>query len=253
MDTDDTISGCYSDIPIEVYHHPQCPGVSSSRIKIPIQHSYAHLEAQQTKSTKSLRFGSAFHTFVNEPELFSNTYHIVSGKKPDVPPGKTPVTVADVELIQLMHKKLASHPDAAPLLKGARHELTYFSRDQETGILKKCRVDAINGDRISDLKTCADASAHAFARDARKYLYRVSAAYYLQIVSEVVGYPLRDFYLIACEHQAPHEVAVYRVDDRSLSTAENEIKEALKVLKRINEQPKTAWKGYPTGIKEIQI
>lgn len=253
MATSGTLSGCFADIPIEVYHDPLCPGVSSTQIKAIMKRSYNHYILEKSHSTNPMRFGTAFHSFVNEPEAFVNSYEVVHGRAKGTRPEAIPLKFDDFQTIQKMSQKVFSHPDAAPLLKDAQNELTYFSIDSETGILKKCRVDAIKDGKISDLKTCEDASPSAFARDCHKYLYRISAAYYLEVVSEVLGRHLNNFYLIACEKSDPFEINVFRVDDRSLLKASEEIRETLRILKQIQDGGPNAWAGYKLGITDLMI
>lgn len=246
--------GCFADIPVDVYHHPECPGISSTQLKGILKKSYKHYELERGKSTPDTRFGSAFHCFVNEPEAFVNTYQIIHGTKSEfLMPGKLALRDEDFITIQEMAKKLFAHPDAGPLLCGAQNEFTYFSMDQETGLLKKCRLDAFKDNVISDLKSCQDASREAFIRDSRKYLTRISAAYYLEIVSEVLGERLGDFRLIACEKLPPYEIAVYPVDQSSINTASLEIRRALKTIKEIQQNGSQAWRGYQLNNSPISI
>ena len=254
MDMTDTLNGCFADIPIEVYHSAECPGVSSTQLKGIVQKSYKHYLHDREKRSDAMDFGSAFHAFVNEPEDFVRTYEIVQPRASKfLTPGMTALKADDFKTIEVMSKKVFQHPDAGPLLNGAQNELTYFFRDQETGILKKVRVDAINGRKIIDLKTTGDASPRAFAKSCRDYLYRISAAYYLEVVSEVMGTALDEFYLIACEKTEPFEVAVYRVPEKSIERGTAEVRSALGTLQKIREEGERAWKGYPTGIKDLDI
>lgn len=254
MARDGTLRGCFADIPVDVYHHPECPGVSSTQLKGILKQSYKHYELERGKSTAALRFGSAFHCFVNEPEEFVNSYQIIHKKSSEfLAPGKLALMDSDFLTIQNMAKKLYVHPDAGPLLSGAQNELSYFSVDSETGILKKCRVDAIKDDVISDLKSCEDASPDGFRRASQKWLTRVSAAYYLEIVSETLMRHLNIFNLIACEKDDPYEIAVYKVSEESLIRGSAEVRKALSIIKTIKEQGVSAWKGYELGIKDISI
>ena len=196
---------CFADIPIQVYHHPRCPGISSTTIKTVLKKSWAHVGIKDAEK-EAFRFGSAFHCFNQEPELFRETYAVCpfSSKRGDDwkqyqlrQQGKIILMQNDFSSIQTMSKKIWEHPDASKLMTGAQFEMTYFVRDQRTGVLKKCRVDAIKRDArvISDLKTTWDASPDSFSYDCRKFLYRISAAYYLQCVSEFYGELFCDFNL----------------------------------------------------------
>ncbi len=249
-----TLSGCFADIPVDVYHHSNCPGISSTQLKGIIKKSFTHFMEEKRTETPALHFGSAFHCFTNEPEEFARTYQILYGTKTErLEFGRIGLKADDFETIKVMQKKVFEHPDAGPLIQDAQFELTYFSVDQKTGIIKKCRVDAIKNKIISDLKTCADASPETFARDARKYLYRISGAYYLEIVSETLGEPLNQFNLIACEKEAPHEINVFRISEASLKKADQEIRHALDIIQTVHEQGPKAWVGYDLGIKDLHI
>lgn len=249
-----TLVGCFADIPIDVYHHAACPGISSTTVKAIIKNSYSHMSTAKISSTGALEFGSAFHCFVNEPEEFIRQYQIMQGTKEErLELGKIPLDMDDFSTIKEMQKKVFLHPDAGPLLTEAQFELTYFSVDSETGVLKKCRVDAIKNKIISDLKSCESASSDEFARNARKFLYRVSGAYYLEVVSEVIGEHLNQFNLIACEKKKPHEINVFRVSDASLQKANLEIRSALAVIRDVHELGDRAWAGYELGIKDLYI
>jgi len=257
-----TLGGCYEDIPIQVYHHPLCTGYSSTTIKRMIEQSYNHWYLQQGKQSKPLRFGSAFHAFCNEPHNFEIDYQISTADNRrgrdfrelnQKYAGKIVLTAPEFKTIEVMSRKLFEHPDAAPLLKGAKFELTYFHYDSVHGLWKKCRLDAIKGMCISDLKTTQNASLDSFQRDGKKFLYRISAAYYMQIVSEVTGQNFHDFYLIACESEEPNEIATYRVRDQSIARANDEIDGCLKTIRAILDQGDKAWKGYALGIREIDV
>lgn len=248
------LTGCFADIPVEIYHDKRCPGFSSTQLKGILKKSYKHWELEDGIDTKATRFGTAFHCFVNEPETFVNTYQIIHNKKSAfLEPGKIALMDDDFKTIEVMSKKLFSHPDAGPLLQDAQNELSYFSIDQQTGVLKKCRIDAIKDGKISDLKTTTDASIESFGRDSRKYMTRVSAAYYLEIVSEVLGEHLNTFNLIACEKNEPYEIAVYKVSDISIEKGSSEVRKALGIIQNISENPEKAWRGYDLGIQDIYI
>lgn len=257
------IIGCWSDIPIGVYHNDLCPGYSSTTLKRILKESFNHWYEGKSKQSEALEFGSAFHLWVSEPEAFRDEciiMHVESKKEAQWQQAKKSkgskllITGQEFDAIRRMTDKVMSHPDAAPLVTSSHKELSFFSRDKETGLLKKARVDLINGHAISDLKSTTSASKDEFERDARKYLYRISAAYYLEVVNEV--WPTksyRDFYLIACEKEPPFEVAVYRIDDRSIAAGIEDVRAALRKIKTYLDKGPAAWGGYDLGIREVLI
>jgi hypothetical protein len=252
---------CFDDIPIQVYHHPLCPGSSSTTIKTILKKSWNHCGAAESKD--SLVFGSAFHCFNNEPHLFRDQFMVCPFDKKRGADWEQTVAIAektgkiilmqrDFKTIEVMSKKLWLHPDASELLTGAQFELTFFSRDQATGVLKKCRVDALKNKIPSDLKTTWDASEESFRRDSKKFGYGISAAFYLEILSEYFGELLNNFYLIPCEKEEPHEINTFRVHPDSIIAANDEIRLGLATIAKLQNDPK-AWRGYPLGDKKLFI
>jgi hypothetical protein len=253
----DLENAVFTDIPAAAYHHPDCPGVSSTQVKAAFAQSLAHFNKRDLQSD-ALRFGTALHCFVCEPDKFPELFDVVPDRgRAAIADRKTHITVSDVTRIVEMARSVTTHPDAADFFNDVggkpQYELTFFSRDPESGILQKARVDLFKGDVIVDLKSTRDASPRGFPKEAAKYLYRISAAYYLQVVSRVVGRYLSDFYLVACEKEPPYLAAVYKVDPRSLSQADEEISIALDRIKTARSQGHNAWLGYPLGIQEVLI
>lgn len=230
-----TLRGMFSDIPSEVYNDPRCPGIRSGQLKAIVERSYAHFEIAEHKDSEDMKFGRDFHEFILEPDRFE----------------KSQVLASDYLDFLNMKKSLRAHPDAWPRIEMGRKEVTLFSIDPEFGCLKRCRIDALTN-RMADLKKCRNASAEAFARDCRKYLYRVSAAHYVQIYYELFGVFI-PFDLIACEDSAPYAVAVYEVDQRSLSIGGEECRRALAIMNEVRIHGEKAWKGYPTGVRTLSI
>jgi hypothetical protein len=252
--------GVFSDVPIEVYHHPECPGTSSTDIKA-ILRSLNYWGYQQTKkkTTDALRFGNAFHTYVLEPDLMWERYEMVdiipSKYDPLTSPGKILLLPEELSRIEIMDSKIHAHPDASLLFQDARREVTFFSIDPLTGIVKKCRADIWRGCEMTDLKSTTDASEDAFTYDCGYYDYPISAAFYMEVGTEASGMHINLFNVVAAESEEPHDVAVYDIDGDVLFNAEKLIRVA---MKRIDESRKALargevpWVGYPVGIKTIR-
>jgi hypothetical protein len=228
MEKNGTLCGVFDDIPESVYNDIRCPGLRSGDLKEIANKSYAHWLKGQKKDSESLAFGRDFHAYMESGE----------SQNPDI--------------IRLGAKVMA-HPDARPLIDGSQREMTFFSIDSETGILKRCRVDLYRLGMLADYKTTRDASPAAFTRDARKYLYRISAAYYLEVVSEVMGTVHREFNIIAVEKDGLCEPNVYQIADESIDKGAMEVREALRTVARIRKEGASAWRGYPLGVKRILI
>ncbi len=243
----------FSDIPIQIYHHRCCPGISSTTIKTVMQKSWHHVGFGSEKEV--FKFGNAFHCFNNEPEIFRSTYYVVpfDSKRGDdfqmhkaIANGRIIIMQSDFNMILAMSKKLWQHPEAKELLTGAEYETTYFSRCQRTGLLKKCRLDAFKNFKISDLKSTMDASPASFKWDARKFGYGISAAFYCGVTSDFYEQIINDFTLIACEKEEPNEICTYKVHIDSLAAADQQINETMDKIAAIRKDPKT-WSGYALG------
>lgn len=240
MDTKGELIGAFHDIPIEVYHHPDCPAISSTQLKTVLKKSVAHWKYAKQEDTDSLSFGRLFHDFISDPQLLAK-----------YDPSKK--SYKDILLASVMFKNMMDHPIARSLVEGAKHEVTFFSRDKETGLLKKCRVDGINGNIVFDFKSTKDASMESFISDCKRYNYRIQAAYYLEIVSEVMGQSFTDFRFIASEKEEPNMTAVYRTHDRSLAAAHYEIREGLNKIKLAIDSGSDGWNGYSKSLTDILI
>jgi hypothetical protein len=68
-------SAVFSDLPIEVYHHPQCPGVSSTRIKDIVARNYNYARRATFTPTPAMEFGTKFHEWMGRPYRFFEEVH----------------------------------------------------------------------------------------------------------------------------------------------------------------------------------
>lgn len=229
--------GAYEKIPIEVYHHPDCPGISSTQLKTVLRKSITHWELRRDEDSEEKAFGRIFHNFISEPHLIEKARS------------------QDILLADEMFTNLKKHPVAKALLSGAKYEVSFFSKDEATGLTKKCRADLIHFDQkvVGDFKSTRDASLDSFLYDCKKFGYKFSASYYLEIISEVMGERYEDFRLIASEKEPPRQTAVYRVHQKSIEDAQPEIRAGLNKIKDAIDKGLGAWKGYSKDTVDIII
>lgn len=214
----------YDGIPIEVYHHPLCPGVSSTKLKA------VDKPPEKNDSEKpAFVFGRAFHTLILEPTLFTNDFVVGTMERET---RRTYISFADYDMMIRMKNALSRHSVAYEMIERSIKERTFFSRDKETGLLKKCRTDSFNSPpSIADLKSCASAEKSKFAYDAKKFRYGFSAAYYISIVSEVLDSYVENFYWIAVEKSMSPKVAIYHPNQSAISKLDMEVRTALETYK----------------------
>nr|DAE07958.1 MAG TPA: Exodeoxyribonuclease 8 [Siphoviridae sp. ctbLB3] len=214
-------------LPNHEYHAH--PAISKSQLDL-IARSPAHYQASlqsEHESTDALIFGSAFHDFVLQPELFAETYvYRPDDLNPRTKDGKAWLEAqADKiilkaewhEQIQGMADSITAHSVASKLLTGGTAETSYFWTDADTGAECRCRPDYLHPSGIIvDLKSTTDASPTAFAKSCANFRYHVQAAFYSEGIYQTTGQRPKGFVFIAVEKTAPYAVGVYELDEAAL-------------------------------------
>ena len=173
-------------------------------------------------TTPSMKFGSAFHMNVLQPEEFKKHY-VVSPKfdkrtkqgKADYAEFinnnmfKTVISEGEYEVIQQMTDKLMKDSDAKTLLSnGLKEHIIVWENDFWN---VKCRgmLDVYNKDAniIVDLKTTQDSSYNGFASSVRKFKYHKQAAFYMDAVKAY------EFYIVAIEKNPPFSINIIQLGD----------------------------------------
>lgn len=134
---------------------------------------------------------------------------------------------------------------AAALIRGSRHELSFFWTDELTGEACKCRPDILfdAGEThiIADVKTCTDASADAFARDAVKYGYTMQAAMYTEGLRRCSG-TAYDFLFLCVEKAPPYAINLLQADELFLQHGEDTFRELIGIYHDC--RLSGSWYGY---------
>ncbi|GAW36982.1 exodeoxyribonuclease 8 [Roseovarius sp. A-2] len=177
--------------------------------------------------------------------------------------GKTILTPAQWRDVRGMRDAALEHPKMRKLLTDPRGkaELSAYWRDEETGLLCRCRPDLWVGDVVFDLKTTDDAREHSFERSVEKFRYYVQAPFYLdglrkaieqsgQRLPEGLEVP-KHFVFGAVEKKAPYLNAVYVLDPISMEIGRREIREDLNAL--ADAIGRDQWPGYSRDIRPIGL
>jgi hypothetical protein len=251
------------------YHRSEAIG--STSLKHVLRSPAHYLHAKENPQEKpAFNFGRAVHMAILEPNVFASTVVVMpefwgltrDGKKTNSPNsidvkeqrekwllqnhGNTIVTADEMADILLMAKALSKHKTARALLTGGAAEESYFDTCPETGLARKCRPDFLRGNIIPDIKSTTNAHPAAFVKEIAKYNYHVSAAYYLDIVSSVLGQTFDQFIIIAIEKTAPFGVSVHLLDDAAIEEGRKLYKKALKTLAEC--QKTNNYPAYPDAI-----
>lgn len=285
-------AGIYQDISNEDYHHG--PGDSKSdldRVRRSPLHYKANKDAANDNAnspTADQAFGSAYHTFILEPEEFSNRYVTVpegAPKKPTITQrnaakpspatveaidfwdkfeaesaGKEILDLDDLDTLHKMAEVLSDHPAARALLTSApgRAEMSAYWIDPRTGLLLRCRPDFWREDGILvDLKTTGDASLEEFSRSMVKWRYHVQAPFYLDGTNEAIiqsGSAIKrpeQFVFLAQEKKPPYAPACYVLDDEGMRIGRAQYRADLDRLAECKASGE--WPGYGSQIQKIAV
>ena len=129
------------------------------------------------------------------------------------------------------------------LLLSLGYTIPKFWTDPETGLLCKCRLDAVKPDTVVDIKTTLDASTKAFARDAYNYGYHVQAAHYLQGVEATTGHHPK-WYFLVIEKKPPYCIHIFPASAKFIEQGTFERAQLMEELKRCSDAD--AWPSYKT-------
>lgn len=217
-------------------------------------------------ATPALMFGTAFHSFVLEPQKFDDEYIIVPKidkrtKEGKVlmaqieASGKIPLAEETAEQIKAMAASVMSNKYAAALISGGEHEQSYYWTDEQTGIELKCRPDCRTDLKstsvIVDLKTTENADTESFVRSCIKYGYDLQAAMYKAGVEACEGKPHK-FIFVAVEKSPPYACNVLEADEFLIKKGRQDMQEYLYTLKECiasgNFYGYNGDKGYPNVI-----
>ena len=255
------------DISNKEYHSSE--GISRSGIVLfrqsPLHfwNRYLNRSAVIKKQTRDQILGAALHVLTLEPDHFWDDYYLLPATiNRKTKAGKTAylqeleqagerILLKEKEYRSIVKWKesLEQTDIVKRLLANARYEQSIYWRDEDSGILCKCRPDIWHPNMISDLKTTADASLVSFQRDIYKYGYHIQAAMQQDGILAVTGKLIKEFVFIAVEKEEPYAAATYLLRQDAIDRGREEYKSAL--LKFKNCLQNNDWPGYE--IQEVSL
>lgn len=258
--------GMYKSLPNDIYHSRSCPGISSTKLAL-ISESYGkYLHAlDHQKTSDEMRFGSAFHDRILLPDIYHDQYAIApdcnkrtkEGKETyqkfiDENIGKTIIEQEDYDKIELMRNKLMSINAVNYLFSSGEPETSFFWVDKETGIRCKCRADWYRLQPtpiIIDLKTSKASDRRSFSKTIYERKYQLSAAFYCDGISQVLGLEIKNFVFVVIEKEPPFEVGLYVIGPRSLEVGREMYRSALATYKKHLDNPEL----HEQQIKNLEL
>ncbi len=229
----------------------------------------------------ALRFGSAAHMRLNEPERFAVTYLI----EPDWGPtransalgvskeeGKANKDRRDawrkehqgavlldskdgqrtLGMIARIAEQRDCDPPAADLFREGISEVTLRWRCPVTGIECRARDDYYQEPLAiaADYKTCQDASPEGFAKAAAEYKFHWIEAHY-RSGHKAIGKPLRDYIFVMQEKIEPFDFGVYRLPPEDVLEGIAEVESTMMALAECLKRDR--WPGYSNEIRTIAM
>jgi exodeoxyribonuclease VIII len=231
-----------------------------------IARSPAHWKHAVREETAAMRFGSAVHCAVLEPERFETEYvcapnldkRTKAGKdafaefqaKHD---GKTALEINEYTSIGVLAHTVRTHPRVAQFLASGQPEVSALWKDEEFQVRCRARFDWMTPDGwLIDLKTTTDASPAAFARSCASFRYHVQAAWYLDGYPQASGGDLPlGFIFIAVEKTAPYGIALYELDADAVELGRQLARRDL--ARYANARTFDQWPGYPDAIQPLSL
>jgi exodeoxyribonuclease VIII len=243
------------DMPAEKYHAVDALSKSmmSKILKSPA-HYRAALEEHQ-EPTKSMQMGTAIHTAVLEPQLYSQVVAVIppdiDGRTKDGKAWKEQhksrihLTHAEDIDVQGVANSVRRHPFWDIIHLDHRIEASVFAQDEETGIALKARPDlwVLEPAILVDVKTTDDATPEGFSRTVGSFGYHIQAAHYMAMTGA------ESFIFVAVERKAPYAVAIYKLDAEWLQAGANLRRKAISTLHEC--RALDSWPAYPTATQTL--
>lgn len=262
--------GVYSGITNDAYHSGE--GISKSGLDLigrsPLHYWAKYLDPQREpqEPTPAMLLGTAIHSAVLEPHSFANDYVVFpkidrrtkEGKAyydelVAQAAGRTIISADDYATCVSIQDNVRRHPAAQVLLNDGEPELSVYWRDEQTGVLCKCRPDWMNykANTIIDVKSTDDASPAGFQKSIVKWGYHVQAAWYLDGVKAATGHAPKAFIFAAFEKTRPYATAFYYADEDMIELGRQLYRERLDVFAACLKN--NSWPGYPQQLSPISL
>ena len=206
-----------------------------------------HYQVQEKALTDSLILGSLVDALTISPAELDNfeelpeTYINTKGQEMPfnlrsksckqaydaiIADGVTPIKAEQMAEAERIVSGIRSNPAASQLIDSGKKQVSLVWEDEDTGVLCKGRLDLVDNEYITDIKTTRDATKDAFSRAIYQFGYHIQAAFYLdgwaRLNKQSLGYKI-----IAAENSAPYCTAVYTLGEPSIESGQAQYKAAL--------------------------
>ena len=217
--------------------------------------------------TSSKMLGSAFHTYLLEPNLFQSIYKVIpklrknsSEYKVHQEKNKDKILLFEEELHKIKQmkdsfdyfvkmKSKEEGIDIKQIFEESDKESSFFWSELDLDF--KARLDAHNEKEniIIDIKTSVSVDPSSFIRKVRSYKYDFQAAVYCRAYEKCLDRLPLAYVLIAIQNQEPFMTEIYKLSDNTLFNATMILDDAISKYKQSLESD--YWGTYDYGVIEI--
>ena len=247
----------------------------STDLKLLAQSINHWLAKSSFEQTKALKLGQLGHTMILEINKLTERYLVMPKVDGRTTKGQEQKLLAEAQAKE-EGKILISQDEFTQALgwrdnilknpitqnvfqmgKGRNEISGFFEHPEYNGIKGAFRVDKLLfDDRICiDLKIMLSAHPYAFQSSVKKFRYDIQAAWYLDGLKIITGDDY-DFLFVVCEKSNPFNVQTYRLSDKTLAKAREDIGliiQKYNEFKGANDHQKTRLSGYYDGIQTLDI
>lgn len=258
------VPGAFPDMPAEVYHAVEAMSSSGVAKMLKSPAHYRLMRTQSSPATDAMRFGTAVHCGVLEPDAFDARVSCAPKADRRTKDGKAAwakfqadsagriILAKDAyDRARRCVDAVRAHPAAARLFDGAEVELSLFWHDAKYRVPCKARLDARNHGGIIDLKTTTDASPEEFAKTIANYSYHAQGAHYASGAEHVLDASPAFFAIVAVESEPPHAVACYALPGNAMLAGGYLVNRALE--RYAAALAAGEWPGYPATVESITL
>ena len=218
------------------------------------------LASEQEKSD-ALDIGSAIHTMILEPELFSQEYAVMpeinrrtnKGKEEyalfiEENSDKIVLTQQQYSKVYAMTHHVRKHEIVHTLIENATFEKSIFWTDKETGLQFKVRPDIWSNKMVVDLKTSKDAAPGLFINSSYRYGYYLQCGMFFE-ACEAIERPIEMFVNLVIEKEEPYVPSAFIMNEKAIEFGREQFNTYKKKIKKCLDSDN--WPGY--AVQEISI
>lgn len=210
---------------------------------------YQHRLSTPMEDSPRLAMGRAIHTAILEPDRFVLEYAVWTGDRragkewdafKSANTGRTIIKEDEYATCLAARNAVKRHAIASAIVQDGEAEKGITWTDEATGLPCKGRIDWLTQYAVVDVKTTADLDPVRFGATAARLGYHCQLAFYRRGMKAITGmdYPVQ---IVAVESSAPHDVAVFSLDESVLYAGDEEVSELLARVRACRES--NSWPG----------